>query len=70
MTLEDPEGQLAQAWIDEFLHLHGHDARSAQSLPAKEWARLLKDATAYASEKLSEIEACALLDDADPAKPR
>lgn len=54
---QDPEGQLGQALIDEFLRARGHDARSVRALPAEEGTRLLKEASAYASAKLTEIEA-------------
>ena len=54
---QDPEAQLEQALIDEFLRLRGHDATSVERLPADERLRLLQGASAYAAGKLAEIEA-------------
>lgn len=56
-SLQDPEGQLERALIDEFLRMRGHDATSVASLPAGERIRLLQEASVHASARLTEIEA-------------
>jgi hypothetical protein len=53
---QDPEAQLEQALIDEFLRMRGHDARSVEALPADERMRLLQGASVHAALKLAEIE--------------
>lgn len=55
--LQDPEGQLERALIDEFLRTRGHDARSVKTLAEDERKQLLRDASVYAAAKLTEIEA-------------
>ena len=55
--LQDPEGQLERALIDEFLRTRGHDSRSVETLPDDERKRLLQDASVHAAGKLTEIEA-------------
>lgn len=56
-AFEDPQGKLEQAFIDEFLRSHGYDDRKRGELSDLHLERLMKQATAYASGKLSEIEA-------------
>jgi hypothetical protein len=53
---EDPQGQLERAFIDEFLRLRGHDRVSLKSLPEQQVNLLMKQASVYASGKLSEVE--------------
>jgi hypothetical protein len=55
--LQDPEAQLEQALIDEFLRTRGHDSHSVESLAEHERTRLLQDASIYAAAKLTEVEA-------------
>ena len=58
--LADPQGQLEQAFIDEFLRLHGYDPARLDTLPVAERDLLLKQASAWASGKLAEVDARAL----------
>jgi len=54
--MEDPEGQLERAFIDEYLRLHGHDHESVRLLPEAEVIALLEGASIYAAGKLAEFE--------------
>ena len=54
--VEDPEGQLERAFIDEYLRLHGHDHESVRLLPEAEVITLLEGASVYAAGKLAEFE--------------
>ena len=54
--MEDPEGQLERAFIDEYLRLHGHDPKTVRSLPEAEVITLLEAASIYAAGKLAEFE--------------
>jgi hypothetical protein len=54
--MEDPEGQLERALIDEYLRMHGHDPRAVSLLPPAEVLRLLEAASIYAGGKLAEFE--------------
>jgi hypothetical protein len=54
--LEMPLGQLERALIEEYLRARGHDPATLDALPEAERARLLTDASLYASAKLAEIE--------------
>jgi len=54
--LEEPEARLERALIDEFLRALGHEA-AALRLRKDEAAReLLKQASAYAAARLTEVE--------------
>jgi hypothetical protein len=53
---EDPQGQLERAFIDEFLRLRGYDRVSLKLLPEQEVMLLMKQASVYASGKLTEVE--------------
>ena len=53
---EAPLGQLERALIDEFIRARGHDPLRLTDLPPHEREALLKDASVYASAKLTEIE--------------
>ena len=46
--VEDPEGQLERAFIDEYLRLHGHDPAAVRLLPEAEAIVLLEAASIYA----------------------
>lgn len=54
--LEDPNAQLETALIDEFLRARGSDRHKLQGLPEDEATRLMKEASAYATARLSELE--------------
>lgn len=55
--MEDPKGRLEQAFIDEYLRLHGHDPDAVRRLPADRTKALLEAASTYAAGKLAEFEA-------------
>jgi hypothetical protein len=55
--LQDPNGPLESALINEFLRMRGYDLRSLDSLPDDERRRLLRQASIHAAGKLTEIEA-------------
>ncbi len=54
--MEDPEGKLERALIDEYLRLHGHDPEAVRQLPEAEVITLLEAASTYAAGKLAEFE--------------
>jgi len=54
--MEDPEGQLERAFIDEYLRLHGYDPEAVRLLPQAEVLALLEAASIYAAGKLAELE--------------
>jgi hypothetical protein len=53
---DDPLAQLERALIEEFLERQGSSLSALRSLPPEEANRLLRDASAYASGRLSEVE--------------
>jgi hypothetical protein len=53
----DPVARLERAFIAEFLERHGHNAATLHELPEAEANALMRDASVYASAKLSEMEA-------------
>lgn len=55
--IEDPKGHLEQAFIDEYLHLRGHDPAAVRRLPSDQTKGLLEAASTYAAGKLAEFEA-------------
>ena len=55
--LADPQRQLEQAFIDEYLQLHGYDRARLDLLPVADRDLLLKQASAWASGKLAEVDA-------------
>ena len=55
--MEDPQGHLEQALIDEYLRLHGHAPEEVRLLPPGQSKALLEAASAYAAGKLTEFEA-------------
>jgi hypothetical protein len=55
--MEDPKGHLEQAFIDEYLRLHGHEPKEVRLLPPEESKALLEAASMYAAGKLAEFEA-------------
>jgi hypothetical protein len=52
----DPNAHLERALIEEFLAKRGHTTASIQALPAEERERLLKEASLYASGRMTEVE--------------
>ena len=55
-VLEDPNAQLETALIDEFLRTRGLDRHALQQLPEAQAAELRKEASAYATARLTELE--------------
>jgi hypothetical protein len=56
-AMEDPEGQLETALIEEFFRARGLDSAALRALPEVEAKRVLTEASVYAAAKLAEIEA-------------
>jgi len=54
--MEDPEGRLEQALIEEFLLGQGYDPGALDALPGDERKHLLEAASIYASGRLAEIQ--------------
>jgi hypothetical protein len=61
MRLHDRDAQLERALIADFLARKGHTFESVHALPADQGAQLLKEASAYASGRLTEVESRAHL---------
>jgi hypothetical protein len=60
----DPLAQLERGFIEEFLHGRGQHLNTLKSLPLEQANALMKEASAYASGRLSEVETRAhLVDD-------
>ena len=55
--MQDQHTLLEQAFIDEFLRGRGYDTERLGALPAADLEHLMKQASAYASGKLAEVEA-------------
>jgi hypothetical protein len=55
--LEDPQRRLEQAFIDEFLRLRGCEPGRLDAIPVPERELLMKQASAWASGKLAEVDA-------------
>lgn len=55
--MEDPEGRLELALIEEFLLAQGYDPRGLDALPEDQRRHVLGEASAYAAGKLAEIQA-------------
>jgi hypothetical protein len=65
-ALHDPHAALERALIAEFLARHGHTLQSVRRLPPAEASALLREATAFATMRLSEVDAKAhYLDELD-----
>jgi len=54
--LEAPLAELERALIEEFVRARGYDTRALATLPDLERAILLKEASIYASAKMTEVE--------------
>jgi len=55
--MEDPNGHLEEALIDEYLRLHGHEPEAVRRLPPDRVKTLLEAASTYAAGRLAEFEA-------------
>ncbi len=55
--LEDQTAHLEQAYLDEFIRMRGQDPATMRDMPAPERDKLLKQASAYATAKLAEVQA-------------
>jgi hypothetical protein len=55
--MEDPEGQLEEALIEEFLLAHEHGRSVLPALPDDQRRHLLEAASVYAAGRLAEIQA-------------
>ena len=53
----DPEAQLEETLIEEFLRALGFDSKTVHALPEDAERRVLTAASLYADDKLAEIEA-------------
>lgn len=60
MPADDPHASLETALIDEFLRSRGTDRRGLRDLPDEQATRLMTEAAAYASVRLTEVESRAL----------
>ena len=56
-AMQDPEGRLERAFIDQFLRARGLDADALRALPQDEVKHVLSEASSYAASKLAEVEA-------------
>jgi hypothetical protein len=52
----DQTAELERSFINEFLERHGHTQQSVRSLPDAERHALLREATLFASMRLTEVE--------------
>jgi hypothetical protein len=55
--MEDPQGRLELALIEEFLLVRGYDPHRLDALPADQRRHVLEAASTYAAGKLAEIHA-------------
>ena len=71
---EDPHADLERAFIAEYLKSRGHTPATLRELPEPEVQSLLREASRFASGRLSEVEARAHyihdLHDVAPPLPR
>lgn len=56
-AVNDPEGQLERAFIEEFLRRHDLDFAALHKLPEEQARHLLAEASTYAASRLAEIDA-------------
>jgi hypothetical protein len=54
--MHDPLAQLERTLIDEFLRLRGYDPATIGTLAEDQLSALMKEASLYASAKLTEVE--------------
>jgi hypothetical protein len=57
----DPLAKLEHAFIEEYLHDRGHHLSDLHNLPSEQADALMKEASAYASGRLTEVESRAHL---------
>ena len=55
--MQDSEGKLEKALIDEFLRARGIDPSALHTMPEEEAKHILTEASVYAAGKLAEVEA-------------
>ncbi len=55
-TSSDPAALMERSFIDEFLQTRGHTLASLHGLPHEQATGLLKEASCYASARLTEVE--------------
>ena len=55
-ALEDPQGRLERAFIDDYLRSHGYDRDALAKLTGVQLDLLMRQASTYASGKLAEVE--------------
>jgi hypothetical protein len=55
-AIQAPLSQLERSLIDEFVRARGYDPHKLDALPETDRDALLKDASVYASSRLSEVE--------------
>jgi hypothetical protein len=53
---DDLNAELERALIAQFLSVQGHDLHTLRNLPKEQAERLLKEASLYASTRLTEVE--------------
>ena len=58
--MQDPEGKLEKALIEEFLQARGLDSSALHALPEDEARRIWTEASTYAAGRLAEVESRAL----------
>ena len=58
---EDPHAQLERAFIEEYLRARRHSLATLQMLPTAEADAMLREASLYASGRLTEVESRAHL---------
>ena len=54
--IQPPLGQIERSLIDEYIRKQGYDRERLSELPEEKRQQLLRDASLYASSRLSEIE--------------
>jgi len=55
-SVGDPLAQLERAFIEEYLQGRGHRLKDVRELPTEQADALMKEAAAYASGRLTEVE--------------
>jgi len=55
-AIEAPLSELERALIEEFLRAHGRDPRKLEDMSERDREALLRDASTYASDRLTEVE--------------
>ena len=55
--IEDPEAKLERAFVDQFLAQQGESRQSIAAMPEAKRTAILREARAYASARLAEVQA-------------